>query len=215
MRLRPSGSKGPVAVSLAAFEQYHRADAWTWERLALTRARVVAGPARLRRRMSAAIRRALRAPCAASVRADTVEMRRRVLKDLPARGPLDVKLRAGGLLEVEFCTQALLLLHARQPGVLQTVTRDALTALARVGALAPADASLLIRADRVWRSVQGLLRIMHGRTISDAMSAPLAGRIARATGLPADAAALTARLDDMAAGVRNIFTRTIGEIGQR
>ena len=48
MRLRPSGNKGPVAVSLPAFERYHRESAWTWERLALTRARVVAGPSRLR-----------------------------------------------------------------------------------------------------------------------------------------------------------------------
>jgi glutamate-ammonia-ligase adenylyltransferase len=212
MRLRPSGSKGPVAVSLAAFEQYHAADAWTWERLALTRARVVAGPARLRARMSAAIRRALRAPCSAAVRADTIDMRRRISKDLPARGFLDVKLRAGGLLEVEFCAQALQLVFAQRSGVLQTVTRDALAALELIGALPHEDAALLTEADRIWRSVQGLLRIMHGRAIPAALSPPLAARIARATGLPPDAAGLTAALDDMAAGVRQVFTRTIGEI---
>src|SRR6202020_1750877 len=52
MRLRPSGNKGPVAVSLAGFRRYHEHDAWTWERMALTRARVVAGPAGLRRRVN-------------------------------------------------------------------------------------------------------------------------------------------------------------------
>ena len=52
MRLRPSGNKGPVAVSLAGFRRYHEADAWTWERMALTRARVVAGPPALARKVS-------------------------------------------------------------------------------------------------------------------------------------------------------------------
>ena len=62
MRLRPSGNKGPVAVSLPAFEHYHGADngAWTWERMALTRARVVAGPPKLRARVEGAIRAAHR-----------------------------------------------------------------------------------------------------------------------------------------------------------
>jgi glutamate-ammonia-ligase adenylyltransferase len=211
MRLRPSGSAGPVAVSLASFEHYHREAAWTWERLALTRARVVAGPARLRRRVEVAIRRALRAPCAADVLADTAAMRARVHKNLAARGALDIKLREGGLLDVEFCAQALQLLHARRPGVLRTVTRDALAALARIGALPASDAALLIDADRIWRSVQGLLRIMHGRAIPAALTPPLAGRIARATSLPSDPEALAAALDDMAARVRNVCARILGE----
>jgi glutamate-ammonia-ligase adenylyltransferase len=215
MRLRPSGSKGPVAVSLAAFEHYHRDNAWTWERLALTRARVVAGPARLRRRVEAAIRRAIRTPCAADVRGDTIAMRARVLKELPPRGPLDVKLRAGGLLDVEFCAQALQLLHADHRGVLRPATRDALAALARIGALPAADAALLIEADRIWRSVQGLLRIMHGRTIPGALNPPLAERIARATALPSAPASLSAALDDMAAGVRQVYARTLGETDAR
>jgi glutamate-ammonia-ligase adenylyltransferase len=215
MRLRPSGSKGPVAVSLAAFERYHLEAAWTWERLALTRARVVAGPARLRRLVASAIGRALRSPGAGSdIRADTLAMRARVLRDLPPRGPWDVKLRAGGLLEVEFCTQALQLLHASRPGVLQPVTRDALASLARIGALAAADAALLVEADRNWRAVQGLLRIMLGRAIPQTLSPPVCARIARATGLPAEESALASRLDGMAAGVREVFHRYIGEIGQ-
>jgi glutamate-ammonia-ligase adenylyltransferase len=138
-------------------------------------------------------------------------MRARVLKDLGMRGPLDIKLRAGGLLDVEFCAQALQLLHAGRPGVLRTATRDALAALGRIGALAQADAALLIEADRIWRSVQGLLRIMHGRAIPSALSPPLATRIARATGLPPDPPCLSAALDDMAARVREVCARTLGE----
>src|SRR3954447_20101759 len=61
MRLRPSGNKGPVAVALPSFRRYHAESAWTWERMALTRARVVAGPPALRARIDAAIAVALAA----------------------------------------------------------------------------------------------------------------------------------------------------------
>ena len=61
MRLRPSGNKGPVAVSLVSFRRYHAESAWAWERMALTRARVVAGPPGLRARITAAIAEALAA----------------------------------------------------------------------------------------------------------------------------------------------------------
>ncbi len=215
MRLRPSGSKGPVAVSLSALRRYHRESAWTWERLALTRARVVAGPAPLHRRVDAAIRQALRTQHAPDVLGDTVAMRRRVWRDLPPRGPWDAKLRAGGLLEVEFCAQALQVLHARQRGVLHPTTRTSLAALARIGALTEADAALLIGADRIWRTVQGLLRIMLGRTIPEQLPPPVAERVACATGLPAEERALARRLDEVAAGVREVFSRNIGELGQR
>ena len=53
MRLRPSGDAGPLASSLEAFRRYHDERAWTWEHMALTRARVVAGPAALRERSMA------------------------------------------------------------------------------------------------------------------------------------------------------------------
>ena len=213
MRLRPSGSKGPVAVSLAAFERYHQQDAWTWERLALTRARVVAGPARLRRRVEAAIRRALRASRPAAILQDTVAMRRRIRQERPARGPWDVKLRDGGLLDVEFIAQAQQLLHAGRPGVLHPGTRKALAALATARLLDGRDAALLAEADRIWRSVQGLLRITLGRAIPADVSGPAAERLARAIGFAQGEAALTRHLDALAAGVREVFGRLVGEIG--
>ncbi len=55
MRLRPSGSKGPVATSLSSFKLYHRESAWTWEKLALTRARVICGDPSLVEDLSAEI----------------------------------------------------------------------------------------------------------------------------------------------------------------
>ena len=162
MRLRPSGNKGPVAVSLAAFRQYHEKDAWTWERMALTRARVVAGGPAIRRRTERAIAEALSHPQdPAQTRADAASMRARLLRDLPPTGPWDVKLRPGGGIEVEFIAQTLLLATGVARG--GQSTRAALAQLAGLGALPPARAVTLIRADRLWRTVQSMLRITVGR----------------------------------------------------
>jgi glutamate-ammonia-ligase adenylyltransferase len=226
MRLRPSGNKGPVAVSLAAFEQYHAADAWTWERMALTRARVVAGPPRLRAAVEAAIRAALaNSGEPARIRADAAAMRARLLRELPPAGPWDVKLRPGGQVEVEFVAQALQLVHARtHPGVACTTTRIALARLEEIGALPGADAALLIRADRIWRTVQGMLRITYGRAPAERLSEAPAAALTRAlTGVGVDATArggadavdlpgLQATLDAVASEVRALFIRHVGEI---
>jgi glutamate-ammonia-ligase adenylyltransferase len=226
MRLRPSGNKGPVAVSLGAFERYHEAGgehggAWTWERMALTRARVVAGPAELRVRVRQAIRTAIsNAGTPERIRADAAAMRARLLRDLPPGGPWDVKLRPGGQIEVEFIAQTLQLVHApAHPGVLHPGIRHALAALREAGALAADDAALLIRADLIWRSVQGLLRITYGHAppgkLSEAVEAELLRALAAAgiDPVPVDAASLRATLETLARDVRAIFVRQVGEIG--
>ena len=209
MRLRPSGNKGPVAVSLSAFRRYHQADAWTWERMALTRARVVAGPPDLRRRAEAAIAEAIEAADASRARADAAAMRARMSRDLPADGPWDVKLRAGGLVEVEFIAQVLQLVHtsvARSP-----TTRVALANLAAAGFLPEDDAALLVRAGHLFRTVQGMLRLTLGRTHPDALPAASARPLLRATDA-VDLPALRATLDATAEQVRKAFARYIGEI---
>ena len=213
MRLRPSGGKGPVAVSLAAFERYHRESAWTWERLALTRARVVAGPARLRARVVRAVGVALVQGEAASVRPDTLAMRRRLAAELPDRGVWDAKMRPGGLMDVEFLAQSQLLIHARRPGLLHPCTRVGLARLGQAGLLPGDDAALLIRADRVWRAVQGLLRITGGRAIPSRLSETALPRITRALDrlAPSGETAAEARLDRLAAEVRAAFARHVGE----
>jgi glutamate-ammonia-ligase adenylyltransferase len=218
MRLRPSGSKGPVAVSLAAFQRYHAEEAWTWERMALTRARVVAGPAPLRRRVEAAIRAALLRPDASGMAIpDAVAMRARMLRDLPPDGPWDVKLGRGGLVEVEFIAQALQLVEARRhPQVLATTTRRAIANLAAIGALDQAEAAALIEAERLWRSVSGLLRLTVGRwreeALPDAVAAALlhACRAGMADGGPVDLPGLQAQMAERSVAVRAIFERRLG-----
>jgi glutamate-ammonia-ligase adenylyltransferase len=212
MRLRPSGKSGPVAVSLPAFERYYRESAWTWERLALTRARVVAGPPALRRRVASALRAAIQGTDPARVRPDTAAMRARLLRDMPAKNAWDIKLRAGGLMEVDFIAQALQLLHAGTPRVLHPATSAALAALQRTGALPAADARLLIRADRQWRGVQSLLRITLGRSVPAAPPPHIVEKMVRVLDIAPDDSALPAALDRLAAQVRAAFVRHIGEV---
>jgi glutamate-ammonia-ligase adenylyltransferase len=207
-----------VAVSLGGFRSYHASDAWTWERMALTRARVVAGPAVLRKRVEAAVAEAIVAAGEpARIGADAASMRARMLRDLPPHGPWDVKLRAGGQVEVEFIAQVLQLIHARDDrGVCSATTRVALEQLRDAGHLPAADAALLIRADRVWRTVQGMLRITIGRAapaeLPEATARPLL-RAAEVAGVAAvDLPVLRASLDALAGEVRAAFVRHIGEI---
>jgi glutamate-ammonia-ligase adenylyltransferase len=239
MRLRPSGNKGPVAVSLASFTRYHAAaadpgdkepggSAWTWERMALTRARVVAGPAKLRAGVEQVIRAAIaNAGGPDRIRADAAFMRTRLLRDLPPEGPWDVKLWPGGQIDVEFIAQALHLVHAAAMSEMaHPATRHTLAALRDAGLLGQADADLLIRADLVWRTVQGVLRITYGRSppeqLSDSAATALLGAVAAAEGTPAvegpggvpvDLAALRATMDALARDVRAAFVRHVGEIG--
>jgi glutamate-ammonia-ligase adenylyltransferase len=218
MRLRPSGSKGPVAVSLAAFRRYHAEEAWTWERMALTRARVVAAPPALRRKVEAAIQGALLRPDAAGKAIpDAVAMRARMLRDLPPDGPWDVKLGRGGLVEVEFVAQALQLVHARQhPGVLATTTRVALARLAEVGALEAEEARALVAAERLWRTISGLLRLTVGRWREAALPESVAAALLNACrrlapeDAPVDLPALQAQMAARANEVRAVFERRLG-----
>ena len=210
MRLRPSGSKGPVAVRLASFEAYHASDSWTWERMALTRARVVAGPPGLSRKVTAAIRAAMLRPVEpATVLADAGAMRARMLRDLPADGPWDVKAMAGGLVEVEFIAQALSLAHAReQPALLRTTTREALESLGEAGLLP--DWARLARAERLWRTVLSILRLTVGRWRQPLLPGPTAAALLRAVAPfcdtpPVDQEALLAQMRSVADTVRASF----------
>ena len=108
-RLRPSGADGPLCVSLDGFARYQNEEAWTWEHMALARARVIYGSPEARAATRAVIDAALTKPRdAAKVRADAVEMRADIATHKPPQSALDVKLASGGLVDLEFA------LHTRQ-----------------------------------------------------------------------------------------------------
>jgi glutamate-ammonia-ligase adenylyltransferase len=107
-RLRPQGTQGPLAVSIDSFARYQRETAWTWEHMALARARPVLGSDVARTELAGVIASVLDTPRdPAALRAEVLAMRARMAQHKPAKGPLDVKLLRGGLVDVEFLVHAL------------------------------------------------------------------------------------------------------------
>ncbi|QIK79248.1 bifunctional [glutamate--ammonia ligase]-adenylyl-L-tyrosine phosphorylase/[glutamate--ammonia-ligase] adenylyltransferase [Sphingomonas piscis] len=110
-RLRPQGVKGMLAVSLDGFVDYQRSEAWTWEHMALCRARPVRGTQEGKARLRRAIDAILTTPHdPAKVRADSAQMRLEMARHKPATGPLDIKLGPGGLVDLEFAIHTLQLI---------------------------------------------------------------------------------------------------------
>ena len=161
MRLRPSGMAGPIAVSATTFARYQRDEAWVWEQMALTRARVVAGPAELTREIEAVIRAVLTRPRdPAALVVEVADMRARMADEHRTRSIWEVKHHRGGLVDIEFIAQYLQLLHAhRVAGVLSPNTREALLNLRTAGVLAAGVADELIEALDLWQAVQHRVRL--------------------------------------------------------
>jgi glutamate-ammonia-ligase adenylyltransferase len=136
-RLRPSGDQGPLAVSFDSFARYQQQQAWTWEHLALCRARVLYGSANVRDKLIRIVSQALLAPRDAdTLRRDVLEMRATMARHKPPRGPLDIKLARGGLVDLEFLTHFLQLRDgAGISGALTPFLGDALYVFAAAGLL--------------------------------------------------------------------------------
>ncbi len=203
MRLRPSGSSGPIASSLESFDRYQRDAAWTWEHMALTRARTVAGEAGLRRRVAETIDTVLRSPRdPRRLVADVAEMRRRIAGENPQPQPWDLKHRRGGLIDLEFIVQYLMLREAAaEPRVLQRSTIDALRALAAAGVLSDAAERELSDAATLLQHVHALLTLIgESSARQGSFAEPDAATLARCAGtvdfaqLDADITAATARV---------------------
>ncbi len=112
VRLRPQGNQGPLVASLDAFDRYQRESAWTWEHMALTRARPLFGSPTARGGLQAIIDAVLAQPRdPATTRANIIKMRADMAAHKPPKGPLDVKLIGGGLVDCEFAIHAQQLLH--------------------------------------------------------------------------------------------------------
>ncbi|HTJ62917.1 MAG TPA: bifunctional [glutamine synthetase] adenylyltransferase/[glutamine synthetase]-adenylyl-L-tyrosine phosphorylase [Alphaproteobacteria bacterium] len=193
LRLRPSGEAGPVAVALSAFKAYHAKAAWTWEHMALTRARPIAGPPKLAAQIETAIKDTLTSPRdPAKLLADVVDMRRRITEQHPSRSRWRLKYAAGGLVDIEFAVQYLLLREGHaHPDLLTTETAEAIARLAAKGIISTDAAADLARAVRLCWRVQGLIRLTTNGVFEPekapaAIKAMLAREIGHATGVPPD-----------------------------
>jgi glutamate-ammonia-ligase adenylyltransferase len=212
MRLRPSGRSGPLATQIDGFASYQETEAWTWEHMALTRARVVSASPQFAARIEGIIRTVLCRPRDAEVIAgDVIEMRKAIATEKGDSNRWDLKYVAGGLIDVEFIAQYLQLVHAaRVPDILDTSTARVLDKASRLGVLAAEDAEVLRPAARLYHDVTQILRLCLPGPFDPKGAAPgLTALLARAADVP-DFARLDAFIGETQAKVRASFNRILG-----
>ncbi|MEJ2434873.1 MAG: bifunctional [glutamine synthetase] adenylyltransferase/[glutamine synthetase]-adenylyl-L-tyrosine phosphorylase, partial [Pseudolabrys sp.] len=213
MRLRPSGRAGPLATQIESFSDYQETEAWTWEHMALTRARVVSASSEFKARVEAVIRGILqRTRDRALIAGDVVEMRAAIAKEKGDKDRWDLKYTAGGLIDIEFIAQFLQLVHAHEkPEILDTSTAGVLDKAWRLRVLAVEDAEVLRPAVRLYHDVTQILRLcLPGPFDPKAAGPGLLRLLARAGDVP-DFAALEATLTETQARVRESFVRILGK----
>jgi [glutamine synthetase] adenylyltransferase / [glutamine synthetase]-adenylyl-L-tyrosine phosphorylase len=212
MRLRPSGRSGPLATQIDGFAAYQENEAWTWEHMALTRARVVSASPQFAARVTTAIRAVLcRERDAELVAGDVVEMRKAIATEKGDDERWNLKDVAGGLIDIEFIAQYLQLVHAaRVPEILDTSTAHVLDKAWQLGVLATEDAEVLRPAVRLYHDVTQILRLCLPGPFDPKSAAPgLVGLLARAADVP-DFATLDAFIAETQAKVRASFIRILG-----
>jgi glutamate-ammonia-ligase adenylyltransferase len=212
MRLRPSGRAGPVASRVDAFADYQEREAWTWEHMALTRARVISASPQLRGRIEAIIRAVLTRPRdPAGTAADVADMRRAIALEKGEDDVWDLKLAAGGLVDIDFIAQYLQLVHAAEkPEILSVSTLQVLDNAARLGVLAQPETEILRSAARLYHDLTQILRLC----VTEKFKPETAGEdllrvMARAGDTP-DFSTLEARVRETQAEVRRVFLELIG-----
>ena len=211
MRLRPSGNQGPLATRLSSFLDYQRSGADLWEHMALTRARVVAGDTDLGSRVEDAVRSTLMLRRADTIRRPIADLRALVAKEKGDKDPWDPRLVAGGLLDIDFLAQFLVLRHAADhPGLLARSAPDILSA-ARASGLLPASlADSLAETYRLHAGLQQITRLtVEGRFDPAAAGTGLIRRLVAAANVP-DFATLERELTERRAFVRAAFDRVLG-----
>lgn len=201
-RLRPQGSKGMLVVSLDGFLEYQRGEAWTWEHMALTRARPVFGSAEARDKASRCIREILEQPYdRAKLIADAATMRAEIARHKPASGPLDVKLGDGGLVDLEFAVHVLQLTEKKG---LDPRLETAVERLAEAGLID----TKVVEAQRLLTRMLVTIRLLAPETANP--SEESCELMARACG--ADSwSELVARHDEARQSVSELWNRIKGE----
>ena len=209
-RLRPQGKQGPLAVSVEAFDKYQHESAWTWEHMALNRARVLVGSDEARAAVEGVIAGVKCQPRDPAVLCkDVLEMRAEIARHKPARGEIDVKLLRGGLVDVEFLVHFLQLrdsaaLAQRDPQMLDPDFAVAIPALTRLGLL----------PDTLWPAYDLLTdMLVAGRLLApDSKEPPPAAAKALAQACQCDSyAQLMSRLADARKVVARSWAQTFDE----
>ncbi|WEX78380.1 bifunctional [glutamine synthetase] adenylyltransferase/[glutamine synthetase]-adenylyl-L-tyrosine phosphorylase [Sinorhizobium numidicum] len=213
MRLRPSGNKGPVATRITAFAKYQREEAWTWEHLALTRARCICGDESLTSEAEAIFAQVLsQKRDVDKIRKDVEEMRDLIDREKPPNGIWDFKLIPGGLVDIEFIAQYLSLIAPAKgvvPPPAGTRTMDVLKTLG-TRMMDANDLDTGLEALVLFTEVSQIVRLcIEGDFNPEDAPAGLIDLVCRAGDYP-DLKHLEADIRRLSKAVRRIFQSTIG-----
>ncbi|TMV60135.1 glutamine-synthetase adenylyltransferase, partial [Thioclava sp. BHET1] len=210
MRLRPSGRQGPVATSIEAFRDYQRREAWTWEHLALTRARPVAGEAAIGTEVEGFREGLLIEKSAGTqIRADVAAMRERLAAAKPARSPWDARLGPGRLMDLELLAQT----AALTAGSAERRVDLQLAAGRRAGFLADDEYRLLNDAYRLCWQIRCGSKLLSEAPLDPAeLGEGGSAFLLRETGA-ADLGALAARLEEETRRAGLVVDRLLGQSG--
>ncbi len=175
-RLRPSGNQGPLVTSFSAFERYHQESAQPWERQAMTKARVVCGPADFAERIQRLIGSlTFERPLPEDLQSEIYRLRGRMEKELAkeSAAQLNIKTGRGGMVDVEFLTQYLQLKHAAQvPELWQQNTLELLNVMADKQLLPAAEAATLIHGYKFLRRLENKLRLLYDQSMNELSAEP-------------------------------------------
>jgi glutamate-ammonia-ligase adenylyltransferase len=205
LRLRPSGNKGPVATHFAAFSKYQRNDAWTWEHMALTRARAVAGDAELTSAVDAEVEAILALPRnRAKIAKEAAKMRALIEKEKPPHDKWDLKLIPGGLIDLEFIAQYAVLTGQVSGKGRTTSTNEVLARLA-AGVAGAQVRQELVDAHALYSALTQMIRLcLTGKFEPDDVPPGLSDLLIGTTDLP-DFRVLEAHVQETAQKVRSHF----------
>jgi len=214
-RLRPSGNAGPLATNLDGFIAYQKNEAWTWEHMALTRARVIASTSP---EFSEKIRKSIGGTLCErrdtkKLADDVRSMRAKIEKEKGTKDIWDLKQVAGGLVDIEFIAQFLQLAHAHDtPEVLAQGTEQALEKLREAGCLDSGDAGLLLEALRLYQKLTQVLRLaLAGKFVPNEAPRGVLELLVQTSGSP-QFERLEAELGDLQKQIRHLFETIVGPV---
>ncbi|MEP3245001.1 MAG: bifunctional [glutamine synthetase] adenylyltransferase/[glutamine synthetase]-adenylyl-L-tyrosine phosphorylase [Sneathiella sp.] len=211
MRLRPHGKSGPLALSLEGFIRYYTEEAWTWEHLALTRARSVAGDLDCMQKADILLKSILTTPRnEADLVKDVQHMQTRLHKEHTGKPVWALKNHPGGLMDLEFICQFLKLTHGPQfPQILAPNMLESLDQMILADLLPEETAHKLKEAMILYLNLQGLIRLsLKDRIVNDGDPAALKKALATAGQQP-DFEALTTKVIETETFVTRTFKSII------
>jgi glutamate-ammonia-ligase adenylyltransferase len=218
-RLRPSGNAGPLVTSLDSFKSYHRDEAQVWERQALTKARVVLGGEDLTAGINDIIRHTVYGFSADdSVRAEIHRLRMRMENEIAreSEGNYNIKTGRGGMVDVEFIVQYLLLKHGHSiPEIRSNNTLTALKAIKVADIISSSDGEILVSGYKFLRRLEDRLRIVHDYSMNDLGGSQeyldvLARRLGYDPKLRHPGEMLMKEYETITEGIRGVYERILG-----